>query len=236
MSPGDLYKCEFIRVSSTSIGWTPSRMLHVKHHATQCILPHMAGDEWTMVTNFRKFAHNQANVTRTRHLNFSPATSPLESITMDIGYLRPTTTSGIPYVVEMVDRYSEMARAVPLSKTNALHVTSIFYDHWIIPQGYWPFGFLIQTTAHTSSEYCLTPFPIFLGQRPLQQRLINLRGTGLPKGTTEHWSRSCLIKSRNTSTTEIFSCSHPHMCAIPISAVRNWQQHSGWCPWDICLT
>lgn len=95
----------------------------------------MANDVYTLVKDCRDCARNHAKQTRTRSLKLFPASGPLGFIAMDILEPPPKSTHENQLVVVMTDRHSKLTRAVPTTQTTALHVASIFYDHWIIPYG-----------------------------------------------------------------------------------------------------
>lgn len=96
---------------------------------------HMANRIFTTVSHFRECARNLVRKTQTRHLKLFPGTSTLQFIAIDkLGFLQKTTT-GNKLVVITADRYFGRTQAVPISRARATHITSIFYDHWIVPYG-----------------------------------------------------------------------------------------------------
>lgn len=92
----------------------------------------MTSDVYTTVTDCRQCTHNRANKTRTRNIKFFSAGGPLDFIAMDeLGPLRKTT-SGNLFGVIMTDRYSNLARAVPNSKTSAKELAAIIWNNGVL--------------------------------------------------------------------------------------------------------
>lgn len=94
--------------------------------------PHMASTVCKTVTNCRKCTCTWAKKAQMPHMKMFSASSPLEFFAVDLDCLLPKTTSGNQFLVIMTNRYSELTRVMPTSNTCAMHITSIFYDHWIV--------------------------------------------------------------------------------------------------------
>lgn len=58
-------------------------------------------------------------------------TEPLEFITTDILGLLPKMNSGMQYIVVMTEWFSELAKAIPTTKTTKTEVVKIVLEHWV---------------------------------------------------------------------------------------------------------
>lgn len=75
---------------------------------------------------------------RNRHkrpLQRFPASGSLDFIAMDTLESLPKTNQGNQYVRVMTGRYSNLTRAIPMSKTPFTNMANIFLDHSIDPFG-----------------------------------------------------------------------------------------------------
>ena len=70
-----------------------------------------------------------------RFLKLFPANGPFEFVAMDILGPLPKTSHGKQYVLVITDRYTKLARAIPMKKTTAPLVAAAFLQNWIYPYG-----------------------------------------------------------------------------------------------------
>lgn len=84
-------------------------------------------------TNCHQCARSRANKTGTRHLKLFAANGPLEFIPIDNLGTLPKAINGNQFVVIISDRYSNLTRAGPASKTSMTHMATIFYDNSTVP-------------------------------------------------------------------------------------------------------
>ena len=128
------------------------RILHIGHHARlagapggrklyttlrrEYYWPTMALDCYATVRNCAHCARNRLKLRRNAaRLQLFPATSPLESVSIDILGELIQTPRGNRYLLVMCDRYSKLVRTVPLRRITALSVAKAFVSHWVFTYG-----------------------------------------------------------------------------------------------------
>ena len=98
--------------------------------------PYMATDVFQTAKDCRDCA--QARGTRYRNqklMKTFKATQPLDFVALDLLGPLIKTTTGYTDILVITDRFSKMARVVPLKSTKAPYVADAFIEHWVIPYG-----------------------------------------------------------------------------------------------------
>lgn len=96
---------------------------------------HMANDVYQTVGNCIPRARNCKRFRRKRHLQLFFASKPFKFIAMDVLKPLPGPESASVVVTVMMERYSNVKKAIHTSETTATHVANAFLDHWIVPYG-----------------------------------------------------------------------------------------------------
>lgn len=125
-----LYKSHYPRLAGHPIDCGMYASMHREFY-----WPQKANDWYTAVKDCRYCAHIRAQLTCRRHLKPFPASRPLKIIAMNILGPLPKTTHRRQFLICHVGSLFEtdkLTRAVPSTQSTAPHVSSIFYDHWII--------------------------------------------------------------------------------------------------------
>ena len=98
--------------------------------------PNMANDVATLVRNCTSCAKVRGAKHSHQHfLKLFPAAGPLEYVAMDILGPLPKSAKGNQYILVITDRYTKLARAIPLATTTAPVVAEAFLDYWVYPYG-----------------------------------------------------------------------------------------------------
>ena len=96
----------------------------------------MAADVYDWVASCASCARNRiAPKRRTAMLKLFPATDPLASLSMDLLGPLTETKPGNVFLLIIVDRFSQLVRAVPLAGITATDVSSAFCRDWISVYG-----------------------------------------------------------------------------------------------------
>jgi len=98
--------------------------------------PNMANDVYQTVRDCRACAQTRGTFYKhQRPLRLFPAAGPLEFIAMDLLGPLTKTRRGHTDILVMTDRFSKMARSIPLRSTTAPVVAEAFLNNWVIPYG-----------------------------------------------------------------------------------------------------
>ena len=98
--------------------------------------PYMATDIFQTARDCRECA--QARGTRYKNqklMKTFKATQPLDFVALDLLGPLIKTKTGCTDILVITDRFSKMARVVPLKSTKAPYVADAFIEHWVIPYG-----------------------------------------------------------------------------------------------------
>lgn len=99
----------------------------------ECCWPHMANYVYTTVRYCCKCVQNMASEKPQCPLQLVPESRQFRYITLDILRRLPKTLNESQFVLEMKDRYTKLASAVPEFKITASHLLSILMNKWVIP-------------------------------------------------------------------------------------------------------
>ena len=98
--------------------------------------PLMANDIHKLVRSCQSCAKAKGAKHKHQHkLKLFPAAGPLEEVAMDILGPLPKSEAGNRFVLVITDRYSKMARAIPMQDTTTKDVAQVFVEHWVYPYG-----------------------------------------------------------------------------------------------------
>ena len=96
----------------------------------------MANDIFQAAKDCRSCAKVRGTRGNKQHLmELFPAVDPLAFVAMDIVGPFVKTQNGHTNVLVITDRFSKIARAIPLKKTTAAEVAAAFLENWICPYG-----------------------------------------------------------------------------------------------------
>lgn len=107
----------------------------------------MANYIYTTVSNYKACAWNRASPELKRQLKLLPTSSSIEFVTIDNIEPLPCTANGKQYVIVMIDKYSELTRAMPTGKTSFIYVALCS-----LILGYSPTAFLSTSFIYSSTE------------------------------------------------------------------------------------
>ena len=151
--------------------------------------PNMALDTHECVRNCSRCAKERINLkAHFQFLKLFPTSRPLEFVAIDILGPLTKTAQGNRFLLVMSDRYSKLAKSVPLASLSSYRVARAFCEHWIFAYG--PPSYLLsdkggQFTAKFFQHVCN-----ILGIRNLYTTTYHPQ----TKGQVERFNRTCSEK------------------------------------------
>ena len=98
--------------------------------------PQMAAEEYKTIRNCTMCAKNRVKLRKRTHpLRIFPATSPLESLAIDIIGPLTKTKKGLRFLLVTSDRFSKLNHVVALRRIDAYTVAVAFVEAWVFKYG-----------------------------------------------------------------------------------------------------
>lgn len=164
----------------------------------------MAGEINETVCNCPKYARSRKWSERKQHLQFLPATKPLEFIGQDIFGFIPGEKNGNVLAVRTTDWYSKMTRVIPAPETRGTHAAIVFLDSL-----YCPMRFLEHLLTEKGSHFTRKFFETLCGFLGLK----HLPATPYQPQTNAH------VETYNkTTVTRLRQCAAEHQDILNIFA------------------
>jgi len=96
----------------------------------------MVVDVYAFVANCVQCARNRVDKRRkTNYLKTVPPTEPLTDLCVDLLGPLPRTEAGNEHLSDIVDRFSEMTRAIPLQQMDAESIAAAILDRFVAADG-----------------------------------------------------------------------------------------------------
>ena len=97
--------------------------------------PHMAADVSATVREWTPCAENRLRLLRNAsEMKLFPATTPLDSVAIDILGPLPKSSRGFLFMFVISDRFTKLTQVVPLKRITAYDVAA-FVEHWVFKYG-----------------------------------------------------------------------------------------------------